>query len=335
MRRNFVVEGGGLLQIQLFLLFSIKTDMKPFAIYSAMVGAYDQIRQPEVIDPRFDYILFTDDVSKKEIGVWEVRPIDVSNLPEDEFSAVHRNNPTRICRYVKTHAHTLLPEYEASVWMDSNIQIRTQEAYDRVVKMYGEGELIASMEHSWRNCIYEEMYTVLNHQLEDEAIVLEWGHKLRLAHYPKGQGLFETNVIFRRHCSEIAAFNDDWWQCIEHYSKRDQLSFNFVLWQRGIVCASFMRYPEPYMPTLENRLNSTNTTAFSYVWHAHTKGRVVTSTKTTYLYPHLSIANLRKYYYLCYSSPFPSFTANCLGIAISAYRSLLRLLHKHPEVQKK
>ena len=68
--------------------------------------------QPKYIDDRFDYILFTDEPKEKHIGVWEVRKVDYSN-----------SDKTRIARYIKTHPHTLLPQYKATVWLDANLEI--------------------------------------------------------------------------------------------------------------------------------------------------------------------------------------------------------------------
>ena len=49
--------------------------MNRSAIYTSVVGSYDDIRQPLIIDERFDYVLFTDNVTVDRIGVWQVRPI--------------------------------------------------------------------------------------------------------------------------------------------------------------------------------------------------------------------------------------------------------------------
>ena len=46
---------------------TMQYSMNKFAIYTALIGGYDSIRQPLVIDDRFDYILFTDEVKEKKI----------------------------------------------------------------------------------------------------------------------------------------------------------------------------------------------------------------------------------------------------------------------------
>jgi hypothetical protein len=74
--------------------------MSKYVIYSALVGAYDTIFQPEVVDDRFDFVLFTYEVKEDHVGVWKIRPIVYQNA-----------DSTRVARYVKMHPEDLLPEY--------------------------------------------------------------------------------------------------------------------------------------------------------------------------------------------------------------------------------
>ena len=53
---------------------------KKYVIYTAMVGGYDEIMQPMVVDDRFDYILFSNDIKEDRVGVWQVLPIAYSNI---------------------------------------------------------------------------------------------------------------------------------------------------------------------------------------------------------------------------------------------------------------
>lgn len=199
---------------------------KRYVIYSAMVGAYDDILQPKVVDERFDYILFSNDIKEKRVGVWEVRPIEYQN--EDR---------TRICRYVKTHPEELLKEYEVSVWMDASFQIQTEYLYDRVVELEESGELISSMWHPARKCIYAEAFAVLRMRVEYEDVIVKTCQYLRKEGYPRNNGLCETGITYRKHQNEqVAKVDALWWKCIENYSRRDQLSFNYALWKYGVSC---------------------------------------------------------------------------------------------------
>lgn len=197
---------------------------KCFVVYSALVGKYDDVVQPDVVDGRFDYVLFTNDIHEDSVGVWQIRPILYKNT-----------DTTRICRYVKTHPEKLLPEYKCSVWIDSNIHIHTDEIYSRTIELYEQGVLVSSMWHPVRKCLYEEAFAVVNMMLEHESVVVNWCHRLRQEGFPKGLGLFETNVLYRQHCLEkVGEMDTIWWNCISHYSRRDQLSFTYVLWKMDI-----------------------------------------------------------------------------------------------------
>ena len=271
---------------------------KKYVIYTAMVGGYDEIMQPVVIDDRFDYILFSNDIKEDRVGVWQVRPIAYTN-PDN----------TRICRYVKTHPEELLPGYDASVWMDSNIRIMTSAVYERIVELYESGSLIASINHPERDCIYDEAFEVMYIRYEQEHVVVDWCHKLRQEGYPKHNGLYETGVMFRAHTNEkIQAVDAMWWNCIEKCSKRDQLSFNYVLWKLGVKCHYF----------LDELLNTRNSADFSIVMHKN-------ESKKVYMYDHnewlLKYAYKKAYkkdivklrYEWCYGRCFPYLWISIFG----------------------
>ena len=199
--------------------------MKRYVVFSAMVGGYDHVLQPLAIDDRFDFVLFTNEIAEPQVGVWQVRPIEYQN--EDN---------TRVCRYVKTHPEVLLPGYEASVWIDLNILIKTQYLYDCVDRLLDEGVEISSMCHPSRRCIYDEAFAVMHMGVEHEAVVLKWCGRLRKEKYPANYGLCETGVMFRKHSKKISDIDACWWKCIEGNSRRDQLSFNYALWKNNTPC---------------------------------------------------------------------------------------------------
>lgn len=228
--------------------------MKKYAIYTAVVGNYDEILQPKVIDDRFDYILFSNDMKETNIGVWQVRPINYTNKVQ-----------TKIARWVKTHPEELLPEYDFSVWMDANIRINTPYTYVKSVDLYSSGVEIASVKHPIRNDIYSESGTVLGYCLEREDVVFDWLNVIHKSGYPENSGLNETNLLYRKHSSKIREMDQLWWNCIERYSRRDQLSFNYVLWKLGIECCDFL--PE--------FINVANSNDYEYIIHSKNKTRLV------------------------------------------------------------
>lgn len=217
--------------------------MKNFAIYTAIVGDYDNIRQPNVVDERFDYYLFSNEIHEETIGIWQVRPIPYYNEIQ-----------TKIARWVKTHPEELLPDYGFSLWMDANISINTDYIYQRYIELIDSGEAIASIIHPERDCAYDEGAICMAWGLEKESVGIKWLRRLYKKHFPKNNGLWETGVLFRNHF-KTEQFDRLWWNCIDKYSRRDQMSFSYVLWKTGIQCV-------PFLPQTENVRNSTHVSFF-------------------------------------------------------------------------
>lgn len=204
--------------------------MNKFAIFTACIGGYDNILQPKAVDERFDYFLFTNDVKEEKIGVWQVRRVDYTNP-----------DMIRIARWVKTHPETLLPDYDATLWMDANIQIVSQYIYERFVELYESGAEVASIQHPERDCIYDEGFAVTYlAKYEYDTISLNWCHKLWKEHYPLHNGLSETGILFRKNEASVQVLDDMWWNSIHDYSKRDQLSFNYCVWMQGLTVLYFL-----------------------------------------------------------------------------------------------
>lgn len=209
---------------------------KQFAIYTALIGGYDSIKQPRVVDERFDYYLFTDEVKESRVGIWEIRHVEYDNPDK-----------TRIARWVKTHPHLLLPQYKATLWIDANLEILSPYIYDRCVALNENDTQLASVKHPQRDCIYDEAYWVYG--LDTEQNIFNWCHYLRSINYPRRNGLYETNVLFRKNDEFVIKVNEDWWNAISQYSRRDQLSLNYVLQNHDIS-------QEYFLPLGENVDNS-------------------------------------------------------------------------------
>ncbi|MBO7433902.1 MAG: DUF616 domain-containing protein [Salinivirgaceae bacterium] len=273
--------------------------MNKFAIYTAIVGDYDEIPQPLIVDDRFDYILFSNDIKKTKVGAWQIRNIVYENADR-----------IKIARWVKTHPTELLPEYVFSVWIDANIQIKTDYIYYKVMDLFDTSIHISTVVHPQRDCIYNEMFTVYDSYLETESTLFDWAKILRRNRYPKKNGLNETNILYRNHSTDIIKrFNNLWWSYIEKYSRRDQLSFNFALWQLNISC-------EPILPVGESAFKSEH---FNYIGHTNAKRKYFDRTKDFSLLRryYLDLPNKKKeienVYYKIFGMRFPKFWAWVFG----------------------
>lgn len=274
--------------------------MKKFAIYTACIGGYDSITQPLVIDERFDYILFSDDVSETHVGVWQVRKVDYKN-----------GDKTRIARWVKTHPHVLLSQYNATLWIDSSLQIRSLDVYKRFIELKNICE-IAALVHPERDCIYDEAYFVSNRAMgpvEHDYTSIEWCHKLWKEKYPRHYGLCETGVLFRMNSEQIEKMNEVWWNCIENYSKRDQLSFNYALWKCNLK----------YEPFLKKKEDVRNSNLFVFHFHSNMKKKLVhmkMAELIRYRCNHISQREYQKYeieWHKIYRFSYPVFILESIG----------------------
>lgn len=192
-----------------------------------MTGGYNDILQPLVVDDRFDYILFSNDFLAKNIGVWQLRPIpDVVDL----------NDNKRLSRYPKSHPDEMLSEYDASLYIDANIQIAEKGIYERIIELYDQGVIYAGIKLniSNRDCIYDHALDICMMGVEHDYVAVNQCHELYKHGFPRHYGLNENNVMYRRHCAEMKVVNEEWWWWITNYSFRDQFSFMYCLWKYHI-----------------------------------------------------------------------------------------------------
>ena len=197
------------------------------AIYTCIVGAYDELLQPRVLEKDFDFICFVGAGEKKadRIGVWEIR-----ELPVNHGDAVLDS------RWPKMHPHRLLPDYECSVWIDGNIALLDGTLYHAARTKRAEGTLYGGVSHPDRDCTYEEARKCFDMKyLTVFGLLRVWAF-LWLHGLPRHAGLNENNLIFRRHGDPaVVALDELWWDRVLHLSRRDQLSLMWCLRRCGIA----------------------------------------------------------------------------------------------------
>jgi len=200
-------------------------------VYSCLTGGYDEIRQV-VNDIDIDFIMFTDlneNEWPKDTG-WTFRKVDNSLA----------STPHLLNRYYKMHPHIIVPEYKTSFYIDTNIQIlKTDALKERNKTLTESNAFIAISNHPDRKCIYEECKAVV--KFNKIKKIDAYKHKQYLINegYPKNNGLFENNLIWRNnHNENTILLMNEWWLIVnkEGLSKRDQLSFVYVLWKLGMEC---------------------------------------------------------------------------------------------------
>lgn len=219
------------------------------AIFTAITNKYDSIKLPALINPDYDYILFTDSATT-DTGVWKILP--VTFFHEDS---------TRTARYIKTHPHVLLPDYDYALWIDSNIMI-IDNIQELIEKFEKSGLPVAAHPHPSRSSIYEEV-NECSRLKKDDMEIMEIQTKLYQEENFSHDDLIESNVmIFNMKHPQTKIFLDNWWKEIDKHSKRDQLSLNYAMHQTGIKWHRLTEKPE----------SARNFAAYAYSVHDNNEG---------------------------------------------------------------
>jgi len=193
-----------------------------YVVYTALIGGYDELLPPPP-SGLCKYIAFTD--LPVTIPGWEVRPLTYFHY-----------DPTRAARFVKLHPHILLPEFDYSIWVDANIVI-TKELSPLFDRLSADTH-ISTFVHPQRECIYDEGKECIKRLKDSSATITSQLDRYYRMRFPAKAGLWETNVLVRRHhhpdCVSVMAA---WWAEMENGSKRDQLSLPVVLNKLGASLA--------------------------------------------------------------------------------------------------
>ena len=202
--------------------------MKKLAIYSAIIGNYDQLPAHPAICPRADYYLFVGkgEAAKAVPGPWTVRELDYSN-----------RDPKLVSGYAKTHPRTLLPEYEYTLWVDANVGIAQEAFFSVLQRKMEEGVPLSGVLHGGTDCAYEEAVRIVKGGRDSIFNVLRMIGFLRRNGLPGHAGLLETGVLLRRSGTDAAVtdFDENWWTLISGISRRDQLSVSYCMRKAGLV----------------------------------------------------------------------------------------------------
>ena len=199
-------------------------------IYTCITGGYDKIIEPKYISEGFDYVCFTDNDNLKS-DIWDIRP-----LP-DETSGLTQ---VKKQRYIKTHPHVLFEEYDFSIWVDGNVEIKGN--LNKFIETNDTKDCsIFVPTHPSRNCIYLEEKAVLSIRKDKKENTRPQMERYKSEGYPKNNGLLQSNILLRKHNNnDCITLMNEWWDEIKNGSHRDQLSFNYVSWKHPEIMVTYL-----------------------------------------------------------------------------------------------
>jgi len=167
-----------------------------------------------------EYIAFT---NRRDLtsDFWDVRYVDLT-----------QSSPRVDARYYKINSHKVLPEHDASIWMDSQCYF-----------VYDPGSIIDKYLTQTNSEVAIHHHGDIN-SLAQESVAQAWLYKNDDAHIVMNQMLrytdtnfpmmrydhYETGILLRLNTNRVQRFNDMWWNEIQSGSLRDQLSIPYVVW---------------------------------------------------------------------------------------------------------
>ena len=168
---------------------------------------------------------------------WSIVYLLVNELSKEEYPWEFRKLPftasdnIRNARYPKIMYYDVLPGYKEYLWIDSNIDLLSNLLYEDVNKLRKSGAEFAISRHPHRDCIYEEAEICIKMQKDNPEIIRKQCRFLKEEGYPEHFGLFENNVIYRKDTPDNRKVSQTWWEMLNRFSRRDQLSLMYAVWK--------------------------------------------------------------------------------------------------------
>lgn len=193
------------------------------AVYTCVVGEYDEVAEPECIEEGCDYYIISD---KKPKNGTIYKYLDINDYIEPEMQDNTRKN-----RYCKINPHKIFPQYRFSIYFDGNIILK--EGISKYIEELPKTRITALARTSY-NSVYAEALRCMLHGRDDKEKFLRQVEKYWLEGMPEEYGLVLPAVMVREHNNPICkSIMEQWWNEICSYSKRDMISFPYVLWKNG------------------------------------------------------------------------------------------------------
>ena len=195
---------------------------KQVAIYSCVVGGYDEIQDPISISDECDYYMITDEKKHSE-NVYTY--IDINDVIPKTI-----NDNTRKNRYCKINAHHIFPEYRFSIYFDGCARLKADIAREVNDLPVTRIKTLSKTDSS----VYSLIYKNLIHGRDKSEILIEQGRKYLNSGFPETYVVFHPGVMVREHNNPICVkIMDSWWNEITEFSCRDMISFPYALWSNG------------------------------------------------------------------------------------------------------
>lgn len=192
-------------------------------VYTAIFGNKDNLRVPLHKIKNADLICFSD-----------------KHISSESFRVIVREpthtDPNRSAKKYKLIGDEVIEEYDYSIWVDANMLVKFDDAQKLIDDNLQDADIALFAHPDGRDCIYDECEFLIQHNSEfnfdDPARMTAHIERYRQEGFPAHKGLVAGGFIVRKvHSPSAKAIGRLWWEEVQKGSRRDQLSFNYVIWK--------------------------------------------------------------------------------------------------------
>jgi hypothetical protein len=190
-------------------------------VYSAIFGGKDSIKNNQYQSDALEYHMFTD--KKVSSNLWNIR----HRTPSAQ-------DPCRAAKIYKIHPCDYFPNHHFSMWIDGHIAVKKNP--HELIDYLNNADIAVFQPPAWkRNAkkykedLYYEAQLCKGWTKDDINTIDKQIEKYRAEGIKENSGLYRCTVILRRHSKAVRKFSSLWWHEIKNGSRRDQISFPYVV----------------------------------------------------------------------------------------------------------
>jgi len=195
-------------------------NFKKTCVFTTLIGGYERLNeQPAAHQSNLDFLCFTDDPNLKS-ETWKIINVEPI-LPFDNF---------RSAKAIKICSHRYLKNYENSLYVDNSVLLKVPP--ELIFEDFSTEKFdVCCIRHSYRETVLDEFEEVISSYFDKSNIIVEQFNTYSMIN---PEIFFQKPVwggfLIRKHNkSEVIEAMEDWFVQILRYSRRDQLSINYIL----------------------------------------------------------------------------------------------------------